>query len=138
MIMKKRLMTMKLNLFKMIKILITGENGFVGSSLSKLLKSKSFELIDTGDIDKLNLCEWNAVKDIPKAEIIVHLAGRSFVPDSFKEPLSFYHNNILSTLNILEKAKTDGSKVVIFSTYVYGAPLYLPIDENHPRSPKNP
>ena len=122
----------------MKKVLITGDNGFIGSNLVKLLKSKSYEIIDSGDIDTLNLCEWEAVKSIPKSEIIVHLAGKSFVPDSFKEPLSFYNNNIVSTLNILEKAKIDRAKVIFFSTYVYGNPCYLPIDENHPKSPKNP
>ncbi|WP_235906056.1 NAD-dependent epimerase/dehydratase family protein [Ginsengibacter hankyongi] len=120
------------------RILITGSKGFVGNSLTSLLKSKSFEVFDVGSSNTLNLCDWEAVKNIPKSEIIVHLASKSFVPDSFKTPLSFYNNNILSTLNILEKAKIDGAKVIFFSTYVYGTPIYLPIDENHHKSPKNP
>lgn len=120
----------------MRKILITGARGFVGVALSKLLRSKSFEITDVNNT--LNLCEWESVKNIPKQEIIIHLASKSFVPDSFKEPLRFYNNNIVSTLNILEKARIDGSKVIFFSTYVYGNPLYLPIDESHIKSPKNP
>jgi nucleoside-diphosphate-sugar epimerase len=122
----------------MRKIWITGGGGFVGGALTRLLTSKSFEIIDTGGINTLNLCEWESVKNLPKQETIIHLAGKSFVPDSFKDPLSFYNNNILSTLNILEKAKIDGSKVIFFSTYVYGSPLYLPINENHVKSPQNP
>lgn len=120
----------------MKKILITGNRGFIGSSLVNLLKSKSFEIIDSGDT--INLTDWEAVRNIPKAEIIVHLASKNFVPESFKTPLTYYNNNILSTLNILEKAKVEGSKVIFFSTYVYGNPLYLPIDENHTTNPKNP
>lgn len=122
----------------MRKILITGGNGFVGKYLTNFLNTKSEDIIDTVDIDKLNLCEWDAVTKIPKYDVIVHLAGKSFVPDSFKEPLSFYYNNIQSMLNILEKAKVDGSKVIFFSTYVYGVPQYLPIDENHSKNPLNP
>lgn len=122
----------------MRKILITGGNGFVGRSLSNLLKSKSEDIIDSVDIDTLNLCEWGAVTKIPKYDVIIHLAGRSFVPDSFKDPLNFYNNNIQSMLNMLEKAKADGSKVIFFSTYVYGSPQYLPIDENHIKNPLNP
>ena len=122
----------------MRKILITGGNGFVGRSLSNLLKSKSEDIIDTVDIDTLNLCEWDAVTKISKYDVIVHLAGKSFVPDSFKEPLSFYNNNIQSMLNMLEKAKADSSKVIFFSTYVYGPPSYLPIDEKHNTNPQNP
>jgi len=122
----------------MRKILITGGNGFVGRSLSNLLKSKSEDIIDIVDIDTTNLCEWDAVAKIPQYDVIVHLAGKSFVPDSFKEPLNFYNNNIQSMLNMLEKAKVDGSKVIFFSTYVYGTPQYLPIDENHTKNPLNP
>jgi nucleoside-diphosphate-sugar epimerase len=122
----------------MRKILITGGSGFIGSSLSKLLKFKSVGIIDTVDINTLNLCKWEAVKKLPNYDIIVHLAAMSFVPDSFKQPLSFYNNNIQSTLNILEKAKVDGSKVIFFSTYVYGPPIYLPIDEKHSTNPQNP
>ena len=122
----------------MKKILITGSRGFIGSSLTKLLKSKFFDIIDTGSTNTLNLCDWEAVKNIPRAEIIVHLASKNLIPESFKMPLSYYNNNIVSTLNILEKAKLDGSKVIFFSTYPYGNPLYLPIDEDHATNPKNP
>jgi UDP-glucose 4-epimerase len=122
----------------MKQILITGSNGFVGKALCTLLEEKSFEIINTGDIDTLNLCDWEAVNKIPKTEFIVHLASLNFIPDSFKDPLSYYTNNIKSTLNILEKAKVDGSKVIFFSTYVYGTPLYLPIDEKHITNPLNP
>lgn len=121
-----------------MKILLTGSNGFVGRALSSLLKSKSYEILDSGGSNTLDLCNWQMVKDIPPSQIIIHLASRSFVPDSFKDPLLFYNNNILSTLNILEKAKLDGSKVIFFSTYIYGTPRYLPIDENHSKDPKNP
>ena len=122
----------------MNKILITGVNGFVGKSLAFFLKSKSFELTNTRDINRINLCEWDSVKNIPRSEIIVHLASKNFVPESFTVPHNYYYNNFLSTLNILEKAKIDGSKVIFFSTYVYGHPLYLPIDEEHLTSPQNP
>lgn len=121
-----------------MKIIITGANGFVGSSLNKLLESKPYDIISSGDIESLNLCNWNSVKRIPKSDIIVHLASSNFVPDSFNNPLAFYTNNITSTINILEKAKVDNSKVIFFSTYVYGPPLYLPIDERHKPNPQNP
>ena len=122
----------------MRKLLITGRNGFIGKHLNKLLKTKSFEIINSDNIDAVNLCDWSQVKEISKVETIIHLASKNFIPESFKQPLSYYNNNILSTLNILEKAKIDGSKVIYFSTYVYGQPQYLPIDENHIKNPLNP
>jgi len=115
----------------MIKILVTGENGFIGRNLTNLLKSRSFEIIEIGDINNINLCDWDSVRNIAKSEIIIHLASKTFVPESFNQALYYYNNNITSTLNILEKAKLDRSKVIFFSTYVYGIPQYLPIDENH-------
>ena len=122
----------------MIKVLITGGNGFIGSSLGKLLASKSINIINPGDVDALNLCDWEAVRSIPKSDVIVHLASKNFVPASFNDPQGYYNNNIASTINILEKAKADKSKVIFFSTYVYGPPLYLPVDENHYTNPLNP
>lgn len=121
-----------------MNILITGAKGFVGNSLTKLLKSESFIVNEISDSKTHNLCDWEVVANIPKSDVIIHLAGKSFVPNSFKEPLSFYNNNISSTLNILEKARIDDSRVIFFSTYVYGRPEYLPIDEKHKSSPLNP
>tara|TARA_B100000767_G_scaffold259105_1_gene268519 strand:- start:992 stop:1837 length:846 start_codon:yes stop_codon:yes gene_type:complete len=122
----------------MKKILVTGSKGFVGRELLFKIKQKNYELIEIGNSKFTNLCDWEVVKKIPKVDVIIHLAAKSFVPDSFKNPLKFYNNNILSTLNILEKAKIDNSKVVFLSTYVYGNPSYLPIDERHKTEPLNP
>ena len=122
----------------MRKVLITGENGFIGRSLKRFLKSKSFNIVNLGDINDLNLCNWEEIKKIPKVETIIHLASNNFIPEAFQNPLNCYNNNIISTLNILEKAKIEGSRVIFFSTYVYGPPLYLPIDELHKSNPQNP
>lgn len=122
----------------MKKILITGSKGFVGSALLKVLQSKGNQVIETHRNDNNNLCDSDYVNNLPTTDVIIHLAGKTFVPDSFTNPLSFYNNNILSTLNILEKAKKDSSKVIFFSTYVYGNPEYLPINEDHKIDPRNP
>jgi UDP-glucose 4-epimerase len=119
-------------------ILITGSSGFVGKALVDVFRESTFEIIKAENSDNLDLCSSNAVNGLPPVDIIIHLAARSFVPDSFVDPYRFYHNNIVSTLNILEKAKRDKARVIFFSTYVYGRPSYLPIDENHPKNPLNP
>jgi nucleoside-diphosphate-sugar epimerase len=122
----------------MNRILVTGSEGFVGKALVKLLKSYSYEVLQVGGSKIINLNDKKIVEQLPVVDVIVHLAARSFVPDSFRKPSEFYYNNFLSTLNILEKAKKDCSKVIFFSTYVYGSPQYLPIDEAHPKQPLNP
>ena len=123
----------------MKKILITGSTGFVGKALIALLeKEHEYKILETGNSKTIDLTNWENVKKLPHVDIIIHLAAKSFIPDSFKNPAQFYQNNILSTLNILEKAKIDASKVIFLSTYVYGSPQYLPIDESHPKQPLNP
>ena len=42
-----------------------------------------------------------------RADAIVHLAGRSVVPDSIKEPTEFYRVNVMGTKNAVEKLQTD-------------------------------
>jgi len=49
-----------------------------------------------------------------------------------------YENNIGSTLDALRIAKREGAAFVFMSSYVYGAPEYLPIDEDHPVRAVNP
>ena len=122
----------------MKKILITGGNGFVGKNLSKYLKKYKYELFLVNGKIHIDLRYFSQVAQLPKCDLIIHLAADSFIPDTFENPQKFYENNILSMLNILEKAKLDNSSVIFLSSYVYGTPQYLPIDEKHPRSALNP
>jgi UDP-glucose 4-epimerase len=65
-------------------------------------------------------------------DAIVHLAAKTSISDSFKDPSGTYYTNLVGTLNVLEFAKTRNIKKFIYvSTYVYGQPLYLPVDEKH-------
>jgi len=45
---------------------------------------------------------------------------------------------MVSTLNMLELCRRENSKIIYVSSYVYGKPHYLPIDEKHPVSSLNP
>jgi len=121
-----------------MKILVTGASGFIGKVLCSSLIQNGHEVIIIDNSAIQNLVLQSTFDSLPKVDTIIHLAAKSFIPDSFENPVSFYSNNFLSTLNILEKAKKDNSSVVFLSTYVYGVPEYLPIDESHPISPLNP
>lgn len=122
----------------MKSVLITGSSGFIGQHLVKFLRNCNVNVIECGGNNRVDLCCQDQVESLPSTDIIIHLAARSFVPDSFANPLAFYKNNFISTLNILELARKNNSKVIFFSTYVYGNPIYLPIDEKHPILPLNP
>ena len=120
-----------------MKIAITGSSGFIGSYLVESLKKQDYELILLDIVAGLNICNWEEIKDV-KADVFIHLANKSYVPDSYKNPKSFYDVNIISTLNILELCRLNNAKLIYFSSYIYGHPQYQPIDEQHPIQAFNP
>lgn len=61
-----------------------------------------------------------------------------FVPFSQENPRLTYEINVQGTANVLEFCRLNNSKIVFSSSYVYGKPKYLPIDEKHPIFPTNP
>jgi UDP-glucose 4-epimerase len=74
------------------------------------------------------------------AESVVHFAGLKSVGESVKHPLTYYDNNILGTLRLLEAMSACKVKTLVFSSSatVYGDPQKLPLTENHPLSATNP
>ena len=123
----------------MIKtIAVTGSSGFIGSKLVDSLREDGIELLELDLKNGFDLTDKNCLEKIKKFDAVVHLAARSFVPDSFVYPRQFYADNYIITLNILELARKFNSKVIFFSSYVYGTPRYLPIDEHHPLEAHNP
>ena len=121
-----------------MRILITGSEGFVGKRLVKFLKLSGYSTICLDLTLGYNLTKWDSLCDIPPFDYLFHLAASSFVPDSFENPRRFYENNISSTINILELCRQNDAKCVYTSSYVYGAPDYLPVDEKHPIRAHNP
>lgn len=123
------------------KILITGHNGFIGKNLIQKLDKSNEEIMTLTDDDghKIDIRDWDNIKKLEEPEIIFHLAATSNIPFSFQNPRETYEINVFGTLNILELARiSDADKVVFTSSYVYGIPKYLPIDEEHPLTPNNP
>ncbi len=122
-----------------MKVSISGIDGFIGSALTKALAtSTGFELIDQ-PLFKHSLDDATRLKqDAADCDVIVHLAAKTFVPDSFTNPYLFYKNNIDTTLSILELCRVRNIKLIYLSSYVYGQPQYFPIDEMHPVADFNP
>jgi UDP-glucose 4-epimerase len=67
------------------------------------------------------------------ARAVVHFAGLKAVGESEAVPLSYYDNNVVGTLRLLEAMQTCGVKELVFSSSatVYGVPEKLPYAENH-------
>jgi GDP-4-dehydro-6-deoxy-D-mannose reductase len=144
----------------MKKILITGASGFVGSHLidhlldnddsliygtyrSESPKAKSDRLTFL-KVDFQNKSEVDAALEQVQPDWIFHLAAQSNVPQSIKDPISTFHANIDSQLNLFlslkEKELLQTKILVVTSAEVYGfiRPEDLPVDENTPHRPANP
>ena len=119
-------------------IAVTGSSGFTGKKLVAKLTSLNHKVIKLDIKEGIDITDFNNLKDIQKYDLIYHLAAMSFVPDSYQKPHDFYRVNVNSTMNTLELSRKYNAKYVYVSSYVYGNPEYLPIDENHPVVSFNP
>ena len=121
-----------------MKILITGAKGFIGSNLCLKLRELNISFIDYSSHHDT----WNAsIFDNYLTEgitHIVHLAAKNFVPESWEKPEVYIHTNVGSTVCLLEFSRKINAKFIFLSSYMYGKPEYLPIDETHPTSVLNP
>ncbi len=143
----------------MSTILVTGGTGYIGSHttvelmesgmdvviIDNLENSKK-EVIDgireiTGkaphfeEVDLRNRAATFAVfEKYPDIEAIIHFAAYKAVGESVEKPLSYYENNLLSLVNLLEAMKKFDLANIVFSSSctVYGQPEEMPVTESAP------
>lgn len=123
------------------RILVTGSTGFVGKNLVGSLERRGAEVLTLNDRtgDRTDVRDWQRIKEIGKVNIVYHLAAITSVPYSFENPRETYEVNVVGTLNMLELCRLRNvEKIVFASSYIYGHPQYVPIDEEHPLRPSNP
>ena len=121
-----------------MKIIVTGSSGFIGTNLVKKLRELKHKVTELDIINGIDITKWEQIKNVSGFDVLIHLAARIFVPDSYKFPREMYNLNIGGTLNVLELCRINNAKMVYASSYVYGVPQYLPIDEKHPTAAFNP
>lgn len=82
-----------------MNILLTGHRGFIGSSLLKALElNHTVTGIDLQDGDDLLTYVFDQEYDL-----IIHLAGRSGVRESIKDPAAYWMNNIEASRRLFER-----------------------------------
>lgn len=148
-----------------MSVLVTGGSGFIGSHTCvellnngeqviivdnfvnsctealeriKTITKKEFKFyeVDLLDIENLNkIFEEN--KDI---DSVIHFAALKAVGESVENPILYYDNNIIGTINLIKCMNKNNVKKIVFSSSatVYGSPKSLPIIEDFPLSTTNP
>ena len=121
----------------MARVLVTGAAGFVGRTLVPALEQAGHDVIAARrcDGDVTEAATWVR---LPAVEHVFHLAGRSFVPESWRDPAGFLHANVSGTAQGLAYSRACGAHFVFVSGYLYGSPKRLPIQEDDPQEPNNP
>lgn len=123
----------------MKRILVTGSAGFIGRCLVQVLRQAGHQVIALtsadGDIAEPSVLEHLTCSEI---DLVFHLAGRTYVPDAWRDPADFQRVNVMGTLNVLELCKARKTPLTYVSAYVYGIPEKLPISEDHRAMPNNP
>ena len=144
-----------------MKILLTGGAGYIGSHTAVELASAGYEVVIADNfsnsspvvIDRLEtitgkrfpLYEINVADKVAlekvfeenKIDAVIHFAGFKSVGESVKVPLSYYRNNIDTTLSLMEVMDKFGCKNLIFSSSatVYGKRASLPYREDMETGP---
>ena len=139
-----------------MRVLVTGGAGYVGSHAAKCLAENGHHVLIVDSlaeghrksVGKLPFVEADlldrqrmvaALRD-HNTEAVMHFAAFAYVGVSVREPATYYQNNIVGSLALLEAMRTAGVDRIVFSSScaTYGIPQCVPITEDHPQNPISP
>ena len=118
-------------------ILVTGATGFLGRHVVRDLLRRGFKVEAKSRADG-DVCDVETWKKFPATDCVIHLAGSTFVPDSWDDPSKFLQNNTLGTSLALDFCRNHKAKFVFFSTYMYSREAVMPVSEDSKLRPSNP
>ena len=147
-----------------MKILITGGLGYIGSNTAIQLLEANYDVVIVDNLSNSSLETLSRIENLCKKKIsfydydlrdiqairnifnkenigaVIHFAGLKAVFESIIKPISYYENNVLASINLLNvMAEYDCRKIVFSSSAtVYGKPKTSPIKENFKLSAINP
>lgn len=138
-------------------VLITGGAGYIGSHIGFLLARKGYRVILLDALHyhhKTPLFPWgkltigdygnreilNTIFTAHRIKAVIHCAGYNEINNSMIDPHTFYENNVVKTITLLDCMRTHNVPCIIFSSNcaVYGNPENTPIAETHLRNPISP
>jgi UDP-glucose 4-epimerase len=144
-----------------MRILVTGGTGFIGSHTVVVLQQSGHEvyIIDNLSNSRIEILDGIAgitgtkpffeqfdltdrdltARFFEKYPIdgVIHFAAYKTVPESVKDPLKYYRNNLVSLINLIENVGLHTIPYFVFSSSctVYGQPESLPVKEDAPVMP---
>ena len=140
-----------------MNVLVVGGAGYIGSHcvrqliaaghhpvvLDNLVYGHRAAVAPGVALHELNLGDEAGVERVlrtERIELVMHFAAYCYVGESVTDPLKYYFNNEVATLQLLRAMLAAGVKKFVFSSTcaTYGAPATLPITETMPQAPINP
>lgn len=139
-----------------MKVFVTGGAGYIGSHVLKALGEEGHDILVFDNLSTGH--EWavlsgrlvrgdladrafldKAVREF-SPDAVMHFAASIQVEESTREPLMYYRNNVINTLNLLDAMVKNGVRYFIYSSTaaVYGIPEIIPVNESALLNPINP
>ncbi len=140
----------------MARILVTGGAGYIGSHAVKELGEKGFTVLVFDNLSKgykdallhgdlivgdlANITHLDRTVNEFKPDAVMHFAAFIEVGESVRQPMMYYQNNVVNTINLLQVLIKHQVNNLIFSSSaaVYGNPGSVLIAESSPLRPINP
>ena len=134
---------------------MTGGAGYVGSHACKALAQAGILPVTYDDLSEghRSAVRWGpiVVADIGDTVVlrqalrefnisaVMHFAASAYVEESTRNPRSYYQNNLVKTIALLDATLDEGIKNFVFSSTcaTYGIPRELPIRETSPQVPQS-
>jgi UDP-glucose-4-epimerase GalE len=137
-------------------VLVTGGAGYVGSHACKALAQAGIVPVTYDNLSQGHRAavRWGpiVVADIGDTlalrqamrefniSAVMHFAASAYVEESIRNPRSYYQNNLIKTIALLDAMLDEDIRNFVFSSScaTYGIPSELPIRETSPQVPVNP
>lgn len=143
-----------------MKILVCGGAGYIGSHLVRqILRATKHQVVVVDSLlathghkhhlDPDALLEVGDIRDVPflegvfdrhRPDAVVHMCAHLVVPESVREPLMYYDNNIIGAIRLFQTMNKYNCKLCVFSSTaaLFGTPDVSPIPPDARKAPESP
>lgn len=148
---------------KNIHVLVTGGAGYVGTHTCVELLNSGYDVTVLDNLSNSSLDNLRCVAKITgkpfafckadlrnredvekelsklnKVDVVFHVAGMKSIKESVENPLLYYKNNVVGTMNLIEVMEKINCRNIVFSSSaaVYGN-AESPVSEDSPTNPTN-